>query len=178
MPDVSADTSPAPRVVVGIDPGTNTGLATVDAVTGAVVSVASAGPLDTVRQLEALAHEGVLAGAYVEDSRDLPVYARHGRANRGQRDRIARSVGQVDGLTNIYVALLESLGVPVQTVEPIRSAKWDAETCSRVTGYSGRSNAHGRDALRIVYGRSVPRPLFTTAGPSGTRSLTTAPTTA
>ena len=168
MPDVSADTPHAPRVVVGIDPGAETGLATIDAQTGAVLAVASAGPLETIRQLEALAHEGVLAGAWIEDS--LPVYARHGGKNRGQRDRVARSVGRVDGLTDLYVGLLTSLGVPVQTVEPVRSAKWDAETCARVTGYAGRSNVHGRDALRIVYGRSIPRSLFT--------HTHTAPTTA
>ena len=168
MPDVPSDRSSVPRVVVGIDPGTHTGLATIDAHTGAVLDVASAGPLETIRQLEALAHEGVLAGAYVEDSRNLPVYARHGGKNRGQRDRVARSVGRVDGLTDLYVGLLTSLGVPVQTVEPVRSKKWDAETCARVTGYAGRSNVHGRDALRIVFGRGVPRPLLSTA-----RSLTT-----
>lgn len=163
MPDTPPDTASAPRVVVGIDPGTNTGLATLDAQTGAVLAVGSAGPLDTVRQLEALARAGRLAGAYVEDARGLPVYARHGGANRGQRDRIARSVGQVDGLTGLFVDLLESLDVPVQTVEPSRAPKWSAETAARVTGWTARCNVHGRDALRIVYGRSVPRPLFATS---------------
>ena len=174
MPDVTSDRSSVRRVVVGIDPGTQTGLAQIDAQTGAVLAVSSAGPLETVRQLEALAHEGALAGAYVEDSRDLPIYARHGGKNRGQRDRVARSVGRVDGLTDLYVGLLTSLGVPVQTAEPVRSTKWDAETCERVTGYAGRSNQHGRDALRIVFGRGTPRPLL----PTSTRSFTTAPTTA
>ena len=167
-----SDPASVPRVVVGIDPGAETGLATIGATTGAVLAVSSAGPLETIRQLEALAHEGVLAGAYLEDSRDLPIYARHGGKNRGQRDRVARSVGRVDGLTDLYVRLLASLGVPVQTVEPVRSAKWDAETCARITGWSARSNVHGRDALRIVYGRPIPRSLFT-----ANRSFT-APTTA
>ena len=168
MPDVLSDRSSVPRVVVGIDPGAETGLATIDAETGAVLAVSSAGPLETIRQLEALAQEGVLAGAYLEDSRDLPIYARHGGKNRGQRDRVARSVGRVDGLTDLYVRLLASLGVPVQTVEPVRSKKWDAETAARVTGYAGRSNVHGRDALRIVYGRPVPRSLFAPTHPAPT----------
>lgn len=169
MPDVLSDAASAPRVLVGIDPGAVTGLATVDAGTGAVLAVTSAGPLETIRQLEALAHEGVLVGAYLEDSRDLPIYARHGAKNRGQRDRVARSVGRVDGLTDLYVRLLTSLDVPVQTVEPVRSKKWDAETCARVTGYAGRANVHGRDALRIVFGRGIPRPLmFTRPHPTPT----------
>ncbi|MGB3544188.1 hypothetical protein [Rubrivirga sp.] len=40
MPDVLPDRSSAPRVVVGIDPGSETGLATVDAQSGAVLEVA------------------------------------------------------------------------------------------------------------------------------------------
>ena len=145
MPDVPVDT-PA-RILIGLDPGTNVGLAQICAETGAVVEVTSAPPLAAVRRLEALAVEGVLAGAYVEDARALPIYARHGRAGRGERDRIARSVGQVDGLTGLLVDLLVSLGVPTRTVEPVRSKKWDAETCAR-------------DALRICYGRGVPNPLL------------------
>ena len=87
-----------PRLLIGIDPGTTTGLATVTR-TGDVVAVESYAPLQAVRHIEALAREGSLVGAYVEDARGLPIYARHGRANRGQRDRIARGVGAVDLLT-------------------------------------------------------------------------------
>ncbi|WP_420455751.1 hypothetical protein [Rubrivirga sp.] len=174
---MSADTpTTAARVLVGIDPGTTTGLASVDVDTGAVLGVSSAGPLETVRQLEALAAEGRLAGAYLEDARALPLYARHGRANRGQRDRIARGVGQVDGLTDLYVSLLTALSVPFQCVEPSRRKKWSAEVARRLTGYQGRTNEHGRDALRLVYGRSVPGGLFdladTSSGGHGNRSTT------
>ena len=147
--------------VLGIDPGTTTGLA---AITRSFVTfVDSASPLETVRRLSTWAETGELAGAYVEHSRDLPIYARHGAKNRRERDRVARSVGGVDTLTAIYVELLTSLGVPVATVEPVRSAKWDAETCARLTEYAGRSNQHGRDALRIVFGRGAPRPLLASA---------------
>ena len=80
-------------VLVGVDPGQTTGLAGLCASTGAVVFVGSAGPLDTVRKLEAWATRELLAGAVVEDARGLPIYARHGGKNRGERDRVARSVG-------------------------------------------------------------------------------------
>lgn len=160
MPDVLSDTSSIPCVIVGIDPGARSGVAAIDARTGDVVGVGSAGPLEVVSRLKALAAEGRLAGAYIEDARGLPIYARHGGKNRGERDRVARSVGRVDGLTDLYLDLLESLGVPAQTVEPIRAAKWDREACERITGYAGRSNEHGRDALRICYGRGIPRPLL------------------
>lgn len=145
--------------LLGLDPGTTTGYALVTP-SGDVEAVGSAGPLEAVRLVSGWSASGALAGAYVEDARALPIYARHGRANRGERDRIARGVGAVDLLTGLYVELLESLGVPVATVEPSRQTKWDAETCGRITGYTGRTNEHGRDALRLVYGRGVPRPLL------------------
>ena len=149
--------------VLGLDPGTTTGLAAVArGARSTPLFVESATPLETIERLTAWAGEGTLAGAYVEDARELPIYARHGGKNRGERDRVARSVGGVDTLTTIYVELLTSLGVPVATVEPVKAAKWDAETCERLTGWRGRSNQHGRDALRIVFGRGVPRPLLST----------------
>ncbi len=151
---MSADTP----LILGIDPGTTTGLAAVCAETGAVVGVDSAAPLDAVRRLDALARDGLLAGAYLEDARALPIYARHAGANRGQRDRIARGVGHVDGLTDLYASLLAALSVPFRCVAPSRRRKWSADDCARLTGYVGRSNEHGRDALRLVFGRPVPRP--------------------
>ena len=160
MSDVSADTPtpPGARFLLGIDPGAETGLAGVCAETAAVLFVRSAGPLATLRQLAAWASgrsvEGLLAEAYVEDARELPIYARHRSKGRGERDRVARSVGRVDSLTALYLDLLASYGVPARSVEPVRAAKWDAETCARLTGWHGRSNVHGRDALRLVYGRA------------------------
>ena len=142
------------RFLLGIDPGTETGLAAVSADdTRAVLFVGSAGPLATARRLEAWAADGRHVGGCLEDTRSLPVYARHRGAGRGERDRIARSVGAVDLLTTIYADLLASLGVPVALAPPVRAATWDAETAARLTGYAGRTNEHGRDALRHVYGR-------------------------
>ena len=140
-------------ILLGIDPGTTTGLASICTVTSTILSVGSASPLETVRQLEAWARDEVVAGAVIEDSRELPIYARHGGKNRGERDRVARSVGGVDTLTGLYTDLLRSFGIPVELVEPVRSKKWDAETCARITGWTERSNQHGRDALRLIYRR-------------------------
>lgn len=97
MPDAAPNAPAVPAltvgvddVLVGIDPGTETGLAVVAACDARrVLHVGSDGPLGTVRRLEAWAASGRLACAYVEDARDLPLYARHGQANRGQRDRDA-----------------------------------------------------------------------------------------
>ena len=138
--------------LLGIDPGSETGLAGYVPDEG-LVFVESAGPLDTLRRLTAWARSGLLLGAYVEDAPGLPIYARNRHANRGERDRIARSVVTVDGLTTLYLDALAGLDVPTVPVEPIRAAKWDAAQLRRVTGYDRRTNEHGRDAARHVYGR-------------------------
>ncbi len=149
---------PAAPFVLGIDPGQTTGLAGYDPARRALAFVTSAGPLATVRQLEAWHVAGLLLAVYVEDATGLPLYARHRQTARGERDRIARSVGRVDALTDLYLDACAALGVPAVPVEPVRSKKWDAEALRRVTGYAGRSNVHGRDAARICWGRPVAVP--------------------
>lgn len=150
------------RFLLGIDPGATTGLAGYvpgrGRQRGALAFVDSAGPLHVLRHLEAWAREGALLAAFVEDARGLPIYARNRRANRGERDRIARGVGHVDCLTGLYLDALAALGVPAVPVEPGRGKKWDADTLERLTGYAAPTNEHGRDAARLVFGRSAPGP--------------------
>ncbi|OZC04030.1 hypothetical protein BSZ36_14180 [Rubricoccus marinus] len=161
-----------PRVLyLGIDPGTTTGLALADGADGRLVSVASAGPLATVRHLDALAREHaagavLVRGVWIEDSRPLPIYARNRNANRGERDRIARAVGHTDLLTGFYADLCASHGWAVALVEPKRVAKWDADTLRRLAGWEARTNEHGRDAARLVFGRTSPPPEARTPTPS------------
>ena len=141
--------------LLGLDPGVVTGLAAVAADDPtAVLLVASAAPLDVLHRLGVWAADARLVAAVLEDSRPLPLYHRNRGAGRGERDRIARSVGTVDCLTGLYADALAALGVPVVCVPPVRAAKWDAETCARLTGWTARTNEHGRDALRHVWGRA------------------------
>lgn len=146
--------SPPPAVLVGLDPGQHVGYAEADAATGALVAVESAAPLAAMRRLEALAAEGRLAGLVIEDARGLPLYARHRGLPREARDRAARSVGRIDALTDLFLDVAEALRVPVVTVEPARSGKLDAEAFRRLFGWTARTNEHGRDAARLVAGRT------------------------
>ena len=160
MPDACPPEHDAP-FLLGIDPGADTGLAGYvpgeRGRPGVLAFVRSASPLGTVRLLETWAAEGRLIGAVVEDSRSAPLYHRYRSKGRGERDRVARSVGRIDALIDLYLDVLGSLGVPVQTVEPVRAAKWSADDLKRMTGFDGRSNVHGRDAARLVFGRRVGR---------------------
>lgn len=148
--------TPSAPIVLGIDPGVCTGLAGYDPEAHRLDFVASAAPLDALRLFALWHRAGLILAAWVEDSRDLPLYARHRGLSRGARDRAARSVGQVDALTELYVCALRGYGVPVATVAPAVIRKWDGATFRRVTGHDGRTNQHGRDAARLAWGRPAP----------------------
>ena len=165
--------SPAPAcsrtadgpVLVGLDPGTETGFAVWSPTRGALVHVAS-GPFWDVQTALATLCAPVtetpsawsgwrVAGVVIEDPRRLPVYARHRGANRGERDRIARSVGRIDRDVELWASWLASAGYAVRLVQPTRRKKWDREALRRVSGWSAPTNEHGRDAARLVVGMSA-----------------------
>ncbi|HEX9951246.1 MAG TPA: hypothetical protein VGB53_05720 [Rubricoccaceae bacterium] len=156
MPDRPA---PARGLVVGLDPGERTGLAIFDpaarAEAGSLVAIETLRPMHVLRRIYSLAHAGhdgrPVALVCIEDARALPIYARHGAAGRGERDRIARSVGRVDGLTSLYAEHVADVGLAVRLVEPVRAPKWDADELARRTGYTARTSEHGRDAARLVW---------------------------
>lgn len=138
-------------LLLGIDPGgatEHTGLAFLQS--GKGLDLHRLDFLDAVALITERA--GEVAVAVIEDARALPLYARHRKAPREARDRIARSVGQVDGNTATFAALLDRLGIPHVLREPTRRPKWDAEEFARITGYDGPSSQHERDAARLVFG--------------------------
>lgn len=166
------DLATVPAFVLGVDPGAATGLAGYDPDADALVFVGSADPLDALRYVGRWARartaggSPVLLGAYVEDARGLPIFDRNRHAERGERDRIARSVGRIDLLTDLYLGLFRSLGVPAAAVEPPRRKKWDAHRLRVETGYDRQTNEHGRDAARLVWQKPVPLPTVSEPAPS------------
>ena len=156
------DLGSVPPFVLGVDPGAATGLAGYDPASDELVFVGSTDPLDALRYIGRWARartaggQPFLLGAYVEDARELPIFDRNRSADRGERDRIARSVGRIDLLTDLYLGLLRSLGVPTASVEPPRAKKWNAHRLRVETGYDRQTNEHGRDAARVVWQRGVP----------------------
>ncbi|MEO1571661.1 MAG: hypothetical protein AAFU51_10365 [Bacteroidota bacterium] len=94
QPDL-ADTRSA---LLGVDPGADrAGFATMQR--GVLIKVFDAPLHDGLDWLDSHAH--TFGAAVVEDTRKLPVFARH-RGKAG-RDRIARGVGQVDAATGLLI---------------------------------------------------------------------------
>jgi hypothetical protein len=112
--------------------------------------------LRTVPLLDALdlirAWAPSVAVACCEDSRHLPVYSRHKSVKGPQRDRLARSIGRVDGATSTLIEHLRRLGIPVVLRSPEHRRKLDAEGFRRLTRFPGVTDQHQRDAAFLVYG--------------------------
>lgn len=139
----------SPSLLAGIDPGTHTGFALYDAARGELETVTALPFWEAANRLRASAPR--LAAVVIEDARLVGLYARHRKLSGARRDRAARSVGMIDRDVRLWLDLCDRLGLPVMTVQPTRS-KWDARTFARVTGWPARTNEHGRDAARLVFG--------------------------
>jgi hypothetical protein len=132
-------------VVLGIDPGVNTGVATYRA--GKLVA------LDTIEphQIERFIRAKAPARIVFEDSR-LQSHTWTRAATRAAAAKMARNVGQVDAWCTLITAVCAELGIPAQGISPAgKGAKLNADAFARVTGWTGKSNEHARDAAMVAW---------------------------
>lgn len=131
--------------LIGIDPGTNTGMAFFKA--GNLVELRTIHPLTIYDMLGQYGYERVI----FEDSRlTSPVWSRG--TTTAARIKIARNVGQVDGICNLIVEACERIGITAHGISPKKKgAKLDAATFALMTGWQGKSNQHERDAAMVAW---------------------------
>jgi len=139
------------RYSIGIDAGTNTGVAVWDNRENALVDLLTLSFWETYHRIVAR-YTPDQAEIVIEWLGDGALYARSYAGTRAGRDRVASNVGSVRRETVLLAEGLERAGFTVDRRRlPSRAPKWTAEYLKRVTGYAGRSSAHARDALRIVF---------------------------
>ena len=131
------------KIVVGIDPGQNTGVATFQN-----------GTLQSLRTIAPHQIREVVAGAdrvIFEDSR-LISFMFTTVKSRPAALKMARNVGQVDALCSLIVAICEELGIPAHGISPKqKGAKLNAKQFEKMTGWAGPSNEHTRDAAAVAW---------------------------
>lgn len=133
-------------VIMGIDPGVKTGIALYQG--GKLCELRTIAPVDYERVL--LDIQPVLV--VVEDSRLTKDLFTGKRLSHKARIKIARNVGSVDGLCNILFALCERHKIEIKGLSPKdKGPKLDAAPFCRKTGYTGKSNEHGRDAGMVAW---------------------------
>lgn len=134
---------------VGIDTGKHTGLAIWDGKQFL--------ELDTMPIHAALNRVGILrfshdpVKVYFEDARLRKWYGTH----TAEKDRAKlQGAGSVKRDSSIWEDALTDWGIPFERVAPKNNiTKMNADYFARLTGWTGRTSEHSRDAAMLVWGR-------------------------
>lgn len=133
------------KVVMGIDPGTNTGLAVIQ--DGKLYQLQTIHPLDIATMLAQWAPDRVI----FEDSR-LTSHLFTTNQKAAVAKSMARKVGQVDMVCGLIVEACARLGIPAHGISPKgKGKKLNAEQFMAATGWTESSNEHQRDAAMVAY---------------------------
>ncbi len=135
------------RVILGIDPGADTGVAVFRA--GQLCELRTIAPVDIERTLIELAPARII----LEDSRlESRLWNARTKTSTGAALASARSVGQVDAWCNLITALCARQGIDMHSIRPQdKGKKVDPERFAAITGWTKRTNQHCRDAAMVAW---------------------------
>ena len=146
--------SPQKALVLGIDPGENTGIAVYR--DGKLKQLLTTAP-DEVRDeiacfLASAEVEGMKLQVVFEDSRKQShIFSAKQSMNAAQKMRVARSVGMIDAWCVLIERACKRLGVQCLGVSPAeKGPKCAASAFEHITGWEGRTNEHERDAAMLA----------------------------
>lgn len=132
-------------LILGIDPGTNTGVATY--IGGKLAHLDTIAPVDIATRIEISRPARVV----FEDSR-LESFTWTTVKSRAIALKMARNVGEVDAWCKLIVAVCAQFDIPAHGISPTRKgAKLDAQRFAALTGWAGPSNEHTRDAAMVAW---------------------------
>jgi hypothetical protein len=133
-------------VIVGIDPGVNTGYAELR--DGKLLACESLKLHEAWKAVRGLWLGGELKMVVFEDAR-----LRTWFGPEKQRDQL-QGAGSIKRDCSAWADFLADLGCPYKAIKPAKGAtKWTADAFARLTGWQGRTNEHGRDAAMLIWGR-------------------------
>jgi hypothetical protein len=131
--------------VVGIDPGYNTGWALYQ--NGQLVWMETMQPIDLQsRILTSNADMFVFEDSRLQSNVWIP------SKNKAVANNIARKVGQIDAWCLLIEETCKRYDIKYMRVSPkAKGGKMNAEDFNMLTGWSGRSNQHERDAAMVAW---------------------------
>lgn len=133
------------NVTIGIDPGKQTGVSSYH--DGILVQLRTVSPSEVAEVLRASGATRVV----MEDSRLQSAVFPRAVGPRAML-KIARNVGEVDQICRRIEAMCETAGIELVRVSPLgKGAKLNAARFREVTGWTGRSNQHERDAAAVAW---------------------------
>lgn len=139
-------------IYIGIDPGDNTGFAAWDSRAASFVEVETYSlhkALDRVKKLAWETHGGV--HVVFEDARLRKWFAPEHSPSEYRGKLMGAGAAKRDA--KIWEEFLTDYGIPFTAHKPqAGGTKWNKEYWQKVTGWTGRSSEHSRDAALLVYG--------------------------
>lgn len=138
---------------IGIDPGKHTGLAVWESECKAFDAVATLPiheALDRVRRL--FKTYGADLCVVFEDARQRKYLPRERNASE-YRGRL-QGAGSVKRDCSIWEDFCKDLGIRYEAIPPRPGlTKWSEETFRNITGWTGKTSNHARDAALLIYGK-------------------------
>ena len=138
------------KILIGIDTGVHTGFAV-------AFDHGEGGVLQKVQSLSITqAMQSVLEYEDEHDLKDIMLYIEDARKRTwftGGREK-AQGVGSVKRDAQIWEDWCKEKGINFKLIHPATNAtKKKVEDFTRMTGWTGRTNEHGRDAAMLVFKR-------------------------
>ena len=134
-------------IVIGIDPGVNMGVAIYE--DGELIDLLTVEPLGLVDIINAYAAHPLFIA--FEDSR-LQSHVWLPSQSKGVAANISRKVGMVDAWCYMIERLCKYYDVAYMRISPkAKGEKLNAEDFKHITGWTGKSNQHERDAAMVAW---------------------------
>lgn len=132
-------------LILGIDPGANSGIATY--IDGKLLR------LDTIephRVPELIRLSGAKRVIFEDSRLQSAVWTQV--KSRPAALKMARDVGRVDAWCSLITAVCADLGIPAHGISPLgKGGKLNAAQFAKLTGWTGPSNEHTRDAGAVAW---------------------------
>lgn len=139
-------------IVVGIDPGCNTGLAVWDTSHRQFLDIRCSGIVDAMRYLQELQADRQIGLVVFEDARKRKWIPRE--KNLSEFRGRAMGAGSVKRDSSIWEEWCNTFAIPFIAIPPRQGmTKYSDEYFRGLTGYDRRTNEHGRDAAMLVFER-------------------------
>jgi len=133
------------KIIIGIDPGVNTGVALI--VNGQIKALRTILPWGIEHELTTTRPARVV----FEDSR-LQSHTWSNAPTKAAAAKIARNVGEIDAWCKLIVGICDRLNIPAHGISPKKKgAKTKPDEFKTITGWTGPSNEHTRDAAMVAW---------------------------
>lgn len=138
-------------IYIGIDAGRKTGVALWDAARQKFNRVSTLDFWGLINLLDQYREIGTDFFRVVIENPNLnkPTFARKGETRQMGMKR-SQDVGRNKEQSFLIMEYCKNHKIPFTDIRPTQT-KWSSETFKRLTGYTGRTNEHTRDAARLVW---------------------------